>query len=56
MANGCRTEDPAAIKQEAVSHFQGILCSDDPSVGRSEYLDNLDGWLHLVTSAYGNAE
>ena len=34
MANGCRTEDPAAIKQESVRHFQGILCSDDPSVSR----------------------
>ena len=42
MANGCRTEDPAAIKQEVVRHFQGILCSDDPSVSRSEYLDWMD--------------
>ena len=45
MENGCRTEDPAAIKQEAVRHFQGILCSDDPSVSRSEYLDRLDGLI-----------
>ena len=45
LVNGCRTEHPAAIKQEAVSHFQGILCSDDPSVGCSEYLDNLDGFI-----------
>ena len=44
MANGCRTEDPAAIKQEAVRHFQGILCSDVPLVSRSEYLDGLDGF------------
>ena len=53
LENGCRTEDPAAIKQEAISHFQGILCSDEPSVGRSEYLDNLDGFIwspqHLET-------
>ena len=44
MANGCRTKDPTAIKQEAVRHFQGILCSDEPSVSRSEYLDRLDGF------------
>ena len=44
IANGCRTEDPAAIKQEAVRHFQGILCSDVPLVSRSEYLDGLDGF------------
>ena len=45
LANGCRTEDPSAIKQEAVRHFQGILCSDEPSVSRSEYLDNLDDFI-----------
>ena len=45
MENACRTEDPAAIKQEAISHFQGILCSDEPLVGRSEYLENLDGFI-----------
>ena len=44
MANGCRTEDPAAIKQEAVRHFQGILCSDEPLVRHSGYLDGLDGF------------
>ena len=53
MANGCRTEDPPAIKQEAVKHFQSILCSDDPSGSHSEYLDSLDGFSwspqHLVT-------
>ena len=52
MANDCRIEDPAAIKQEAVRHFQSILCSDDPSGSRSEYLDSLDGFRwssqHLV--------
>ena len=37
MANGCRTEDPEAIKQEALRHFQSILCSNEPSVSRSEY-------------------
>ena len=45
LENGCRTEDPAAIKQEAISHFQGILCFDEPLVGRSEYLENLDGFI-----------
>ena len=44
MANGSRTEDPVAIKQEAVRHFQGILCSDEPSASRSEYLNSLDGF------------
>ena len=44
MANGCRTEDPVAIKQEAVRHFQGILCSDEPSDSHSEYLNRLDGF------------
>ena len=44
MENGCRTEDPVAIKQEAVRYFQGILCSDEPSDSRSEYLNRLDGF------------
>ena len=44
MANGCRTGDPVAIKQEAVRHFQGILCSDEPTASRSEYLNRLDGF------------
>ena len=44
MANGCRTEDPEAIKQEALRHFQSIMCSNEPSVSRSEYLDGLDGF------------
>ena len=52
MVNGCRTEDPVAIKQEAVRHFQGILCPDEPSGSRSEYLDSLEGFMwspqHMV--------
>ena len=52
MANGCRSEDPVAIKQEAVRHFQGILCSDKPSDSRTEYLDSLEGFMlspqHMV--------
>ena len=45
MANDCRTEDPVAIKQEAVRHFQGILCSDEPSDSCTEYLDSLEGFM-----------
>ena len=43
LANGCRIEDPENIKQEAVAHFQNILCSDGPSTNHNQYLDNLDG-------------
>ena len=53
MANGCRIEDPKAIKQEAVGHFQNVLCSDGPSNVHDVYLDNLDGFVwspqHLDT-------
>ena len=45
LANGCRIEDPEAIKQEAVGHFQNVLCSDGPSNVHDEYLDNLDGFV-----------
>ena len=38
MANGCRIEDPEAIKQEAVAHFQNIMCSDGPSMDHNHYL------------------
>ena len=31
LVNGCRIEDPEAIKQEAVAHFQNVMCSDRPS-------------------------
>ena len=44
LANGCRIEDPEAIKQEAVDHFQNILCSDGPSNDQDVYLDNLEGF------------
>ena len=53
LANGCRIEDPEAIKQEAVAHFQNVLCSDGPSNVHDVYLDNLDGFAwspqHLDT-------
>ena len=53
MANGCRIEDPEAIKREAIAHFQKVLCSDGPSTDHNHYLDNLDGltWSpqHLVS-------
>ena len=52
-ANGCRIDDPEAIKQEAVGHFYDVLCSDGPSNIHTEYLDNLDGFVwspqHLDT-------
>ena len=44
MANGCRIEDPEAIKQEAVDHFPNILCFDGPSNDQDVYLDNLEGF------------
>ena len=62
MANGSRTEDPVAIKQEAVRHFQGILCSDEPSASRSEYLNSLDGFrwspqhIDTLNNAISNEE
>ena len=43
MANGCRIEDPEAIKQEAVAHFQNIMCFDVPSSDHNHYLDNING-------------
>ena len=45
LANGCRIDDPEAIKQEAIGHFQDVLCSDGPSNVHAEYLDNLDGFV-----------
>ena len=45
LANGCRIEDPENIKQEAVAHFQNILCFDGPSIDHNQYLDNLDGLI-----------
>ena len=52
-ANGCKIDDPEAIKQEAVGHFHDVLCSDGPSNIHTEYLDNLDGFIwtpqHLDT-------
>ena len=41
--NGCRIEDPKAIKQEAVAHFQNLMYSDGPSTDHNHYLHNLDG-------------
>ena len=53
LANGCRIEDPEAIKQEVVTHFQNVMCSDGPSTDHDDYLDNLDGFTwspqHLDT-------
>ena len=53
MANGCRIEDPEAIKREVVAHFQKVLCYDGPSTDHNHYLDSLDGltWSpqHLVS-------
>ena len=43
LANGCIIEDPEAIKQEAVAHFQNLMYSDGPSTDHNHYLDNLDG-------------
>ena len=43
LANGCRIEDPEAIKQEAVAHFQNIMCSNGPFFNHNHYLNNLDG-------------
>ena len=45
LANGCRIEDPENIKQEAVAHFQNILCYDGQSKNHNQYLDNLDGLI-----------
>ena len=46
-------DDPESIKQEAVQHFQDILCYDGLSNVHVEYLDNLDGFVwspqHLNT-------
>ena len=39
-----RIEDSEDIKQEAVAHYQNILCSDGPSTDHNHYLDNLDGF------------
>ena len=44
MENGRRVEDPEDIKQEAVAHFQNILCSDGPSTDHNQYIDNLVGF------------
>ena len=33
-------DDPESIKQEAVQHFQDILCYDGLSNVHAEYLDN----------------
>ena len=53
LANGCRIDDPEAIKQEVIGHFQDVLCSDGPSNVHAEYLDNIDGFVwspqHLDT-------
>ena len=37
LANGCRIEDPEAIKQEAVAHFQNIMSFDVPSSDHNHY-------------------
>ena len=39
-----RIEDPEDIKQEAIAHFQNILCYDGPSTDHNHYLDNLEGF------------
>ena len=44
LANGRRIEDPEDIKQEAVAHFQNILCYVGPSFDHNHYLDNLVGF------------
>ena len=38
--NGCRIDDPEAIKEEAVGFFKNVLCSDGPSFDQ-EYVDNV---------------
>ena len=44
LASGGRVEDPEDIKQEAIAHFQNILCYDGPSTDHNHYLDNLEGF------------
>ena len=44
LASGGRIEDPEDIKQEAIAHFQNILCYDGPSTDHNHYLDNLEGF------------
>ena len=44
LANRGRIEDPEDIKQEAIAHFQNILCYDGPSTDHNHYLDNLEGF------------
>ena len=41
--NGCRIDDPLAIKEEAVDYFKNILCVDGTS-NDQEYLNNVDGF------------
>ena len=42
--NGCRIDDPEAIKEEAVGFFKNVLCSDGPSYAQ-EYMDNVGGFV-----------
>ena len=51
---GAELKTPA-IKQEAVDHFQNILCSDGPSNDQDVYLDNLEGF-RLVYAASGHTK
>ena len=44
LASRGRIEDPEDIKQEAIAHFQNILCCDGPSTDHNHYLDNLEGF------------
>ena len=44
LASRGRIEDPEDIKQEAIAHFQNILCCDGPSTDHDHYLDNLEGF------------
>ena len=45
LANGCISDDPKAIKQEAVAHFQNVLCDGGPLNDHAGYLENLEGFF-----------
>ena len=44
LASRGRIEDPEDIKQEAIAHFQNILCCDGPFTDHNHYLDNQEGF------------